>query len=329
MSLLLSRTDVAQVLTMSETIHAVEEGFRQYARGTVKMPQRTVIHTDAHNGIHLGMPAYASEAGENGALVLKVVTVYSDNQAKYGLPTILATILLNDARTGQLMAIMDGTFLTAMRTGAASAVATKYLATKGAGTLGIFGAGWQARTQLMAIHEVRTLSRVHVFDPLTSARDQFAREMSEQLGLDVVPAKDARECAENEIICTATSSEIPVFDGTWLRPGTHINGVGTHTPDARELDTETILRSKVVADCSVACVEEAGDLIIPITEQLFRKEQVHAGLGEVVNGTKPGRESSDEITVFKSVGLAIQDAMTAARVYELAREANIGMEVEL
>jgi ornithine cyclodeaminase/alanine dehydrogenase len=275
------------------------------------------------------MPAYASAGNGAGVLVLKVVTVYPDNPSKHDLPTILATLLLNDAQTGQLVAIMDAGHLTAMRTGAASGVATKYLAGKDATTLGIFGAGSQSRTQLMAIHEVRSLTRVQVFDPQTTRSEAFADQMSEAFGLDVTPVTDPRECAENEILCSASNSDTPVLNGTWLRPGTHVNGVGSHTPITRELDTETVLRSKVITDNTAACVEEAGDLIIPINEGLFSKEKIHAELGEIIDGTKPGRESPDEITFFKSVGVAIQDAVTAARVYELARAGNIGVDLEM
>lgn len=329
MPLLLTRNDVAEVLTMRETIDAVEEGFRQLAKGTVEMPQRTVIRVGAHKGLHLGMPAYAGGKGDAGVLALKVVTVYPDNPSKYDLPTILGTLLLNDAKTGKLVAIMDAGFLTGMRTGAASGVATKYLAPKDANTLGIFGAGGQARTQLMAVHEVRPLKQVSVFDPVTQTRDAFAREMSKKLKLEITPVKDPRACAENEIVCAASSSKTPVLKGSWFRPGTHINGIGSHSPDARELDTETILRSKVVTDFTPACMAEAGDLIFPIQEGAFSQEKIHAELGEVVNGAKPGRESTEEITLFKSVGLAIQDAMTAARVYELACEKRVGKEVEI
>jgi ornithine cyclodeaminase/alanine dehydrogenase len=288
-----------------------------------------VIRIGAHKGLHLGMPAYAGGEGDAGVLALKVVTVYPENPSKHDLPTILGTLLLNDAKTGKLVSIMDAGFLTGMRTGASSGVATKYLAPKEAKTLGIFGAGGQARTQLMAVHEVRPVSRVQVYDPMTETRDAFVREMSEKVGVEVEPVKDPRECAENEIVCAASSSKTPVLKGSWFRPGTHINGIGSHSPDARELDTETILRSKVVADYTPACMAEAGDLLFPIQEGAFSEERIHADIGEVINGTKPGRESAEEITLFKSVGLAIQDAMTAAKVYALAREAKVGTEVEI
>jgi ornithine cyclodeaminase/alanine dehydrogenase len=329
MPLLLTRRDVQAVLTMRDTIDAVENGFRQLSAGKVEMPQRTVIRVASHKGLHLAMPAHADTEDGQGVLAVKVVTVYPDNPTKHDLPTILGTLLLNDAQTGKLAAIMDAGFLTGMRTGAASGVATKYLAREDARTLGIFGAGGQARTQLMAVHEVRPLERVQVFDPQKPVRDTFVREMSASLGIEVTPVEDARACVENDIVCAASSSKTPIFDGSWLQPGTHVNGVGSHSPDARELDTETIRRSKIIADYTPACMVEAGDFLFPIKEGAFSQEQIHADLGEVASGTKPGRESDDEITLFKSVGLAIQDAMTAACVYDLARKANVGTQIEI
>lgn len=329
MPLLLTRKDVETVLTMPDAIAAVEEGFRQLALGNVIMPQRTVIRIPEYHGLHLGMPAYIGGSEGGGALALKVVTVYPDNPSQYGLPTTLGTLLLNDPRTGALMAIMDAGFLTAMRTGAVSGVATKYLAREDARSVGVFGAGVQARTQLMAVCQVRPIERALVYDPVQEAREKYAAEMSERLSIPVEPTGDPRACVENDIIVTASASKTPVFEGVWLAPGTHINGIGSHSPDGRELDTETIRRAKVVPDYAPACLAEAGDLIIPIQEGAITEEHIHADLGQVVAGIKPGRESSDEITLFKSVGLAVQDGAAAARVYGLARAAGVGTEIEV
>ena len=327
MPLLLTRQDVETVLTMGDAIAAVEEGFRQLALGNVIMPQRTAIRISDHHGLHLGMPAYVGGAENGGSLALKVVTVYPDNPSHYDLPTTIGTLLLNDPRTGALVAIMDAGFLTAMRTGAASGVATRYLARPDARSVGVFGAGVQARTQLMAVCEVRPIERAFVCDPRQGAREQYAAEMSDRLSIPVESTDDPRVCAENDVIVTASSSAAPVFQGAWLAPGTHINGIGSHSPNARELDTETIRRAKVVPDYAPACLAEAGDLIIPIQEGAITEDHVHANLGEVVAGLKPGRESVEEITLFKSVGLAVQDASTAARVYELAQAAGVGVEI--
>jgi alanine dehydrogenase len=327
MPLLLTRKDVQAVLTMEEAIAAVEEGFRQLALGNVVMPQRTVIPIPDHHGIHLGMPAYVGGAG--GSLALKVVTVYHDNPSKYGLPTTIGTLLLNDPRTGALVAIMDAGFLTAMRTGAASGVATKYLAREDASSVGVFGAGVQARTQLMAVCAVRSIQRAAVYDLSAELRDRYAAEMSGRLSIPVEAVGDPRACVQNDVVVAASSSGTPVFEGAWLAPGTHINGIGSHTPGTRELDTETIRRAKVVPDYVPACLAEAGDLIIPLWEGAIIQDHIHASLGEVVAGLKPGRESAEEITLFKSVGLAVQDAVTAARVYQLAEAAGVGVQIEI
>ena len=328
MPLLLTRKDVETVLTMKDAIAAVEEGFRQLALGNVTMPQRTAIRLSDHHGLHLGMPAYVGGT-DGGSLALKVVTVYPDNPSKYGLPTTIGTLLLNDPRTGALVAIMDAGFLTAMRTGAVSGVATRYLAREDASSVGVFGAGVQARAQLMAVCEVRPIERAVVCDPRQESRETYAAEMAERLSISVEPSGDPRACVENDIVVTASSSRTPVFEGAWLVPGTHINGIGSHSPDARELDTETIQRAKIVPDLASACLAEAGDLIIPIQEGVITEDHIHANLGEVVAGLKPGRESDEEITLFKSVGLAAQDAAAAARVYELAQAAGVGAEIEV
>lgn len=329
MPLLLTRKDVETVLTMKDAIAAVEEGFRQLALGNVIMPQRSAIRISEHHGLHLGMPAYIGGTEGGGSLTLKVVTVYPDNPSKYSLPTTIGTLLLNDPRTGALIAIMDAGFLTAMRTGAVSGVATKHLALEDVHSVGVFGAGVQARAQLMAVCEVRPIERAVVYDKVQEQREKYADEMSERLSIAVEPTDDPRACAENGIILTATSSKTPIFEGAWLAPGTHINGIGSHSQDARELDTETIRRAKVVPDYAPACLAEAGDLIIPIQEGAITEDHIHASLGEVVAGLKPGRESAEEITLFKSVGLAVQDAATAARVYQLARARGVGEEIKI
>ena len=328
MPLLLTRKDVMSVLTMKEAIAAVEEGFRQLALGNVTMPQRPVIRIPEHHGLYLGMPAYVGGVGDGGSLALKVVTVYPDNPDKFGLPTTIGTLLLNDPRSGALVAIMDAGFLTAMRTGAASGVATKYLAREDASSVGVFGAGVQARTQLEAVCAVRAIERAVVYDPWVEGRTKYAAEMSEQLSIPVEPTDDARACVENDVLVAASSSKSPIFEGAWLAAGTHINAIGSHSPDARELDTETIRRSKVVPDYAPACLAEAGDLILPIQEGAISEAHIHASLGEVVAGEKAGRESADEITLFKAVGLAVQDAVTATRVYELAQAAGVGATIE-
>lgn len=328
MTLLLSRSDVESVLTMRDTMEAVEEGFRQFALGNLNMPLRTVIRIPDYHGLNLGMPAYIG--GEMDALGLKVVSIYPDNPSEYNLPTTIATVLLNDPKTGAPLAIMDGTFLTAMRTGAVSGVATKYLAKADAKVAGIFGAGVQARTQLMAIAEARKLELVKVYDIDPETRERYTQEMGERLGLKVVPVDSPRAAVEGcDIIVAASSARTPVFDGTWVEEGAHINGVGSHSPDARELDETTIVRSKVVADSREAVLAEAGDLMIPIADGAITEGHIHAELGEVITGEKEARVTDQEVTLFKSVGLALQDVATATKVYKLCKQRGIGSSVEL
>lgn len=326
MVLVLSREEIEEILTMEETIEEVEKAFKNLSLRKVIMPIRSNIPLKKYNGIIYYMPAYIEETD---ALAVKVVSVHSENY-KYGLPTTQATILLNDAKTGKLLSIMDGGYITAMRTGAASGVATKYLAKKNAKTVGIFGAGVQAKTQLWAVCKVRQIEVAYVYDIKEEVMRKYSDEMSKKLGIDVKCVKDPKKLVEeSEIICTATTSKTPVFNGEWLINGTHINGIGAHTPDARELDATTIMKSKIIVDSYEACLKEAGELIIPINEGKITKEKIHAELGEVIAGIKTGRERDDEITLFKSVGLAIQDAATALKVYEKALEAKVGRELKI
>jgi ornithine cyclodeaminase/alanine dehydrogenase len=228
-----------------------------------------------------------------------------------------------------LIAMMDGAFLTAMRTGAASGVATQYLARPDAKVVGIFGAGIQAQTQLRAMCAVRPIVEARIYDPMPELVGKFCRDMSAALGIDVRAVAAAREAVEGcDIIVTASTSKTPVFDGHWVSAGTHINGIGSHSLDAREVDSLTIQRSKVVVDLRSAALAEAGDLVTPINAGEITAEHIYADLGEIVTG-KPGRADAGEITFFKSVGLAIQDVSTAMKVYELARQKGIGQEVSL
>lgn len=328
MALVLTRQDVKELLTMKEAMDAVEEAFRQYALGKVVMPLRTTIRVPEHKGVNLAMPAYIG--GDMGALGLKVVSVYGDNPQKYGLATVLATVLLNDPKTGDLLAIMDGAWLTAMRTGAVGGVAARYLARKDTKTAAVFGAGVQAKTQLMALCEAREITLARVYDPIAETQNRYCQEMSESLGIEVVPVTSPHAAVEGaDAIIAASSAKTPIFDGQWLSPGVHINGVGSHSPTARELDTTTIVKSKLVVDQRQAALAEAGDVIIPLNEGHITAEHIHAELGEVVAGTKEARTDEAEITIFKSVGLAIQDVATATRVYQLAQEKGAGTELSL
>ena len=325
--LILSKSDVESVLSMKETIAVMEAAFRELSEGLAILPQRIIIPTE--NGISLYMPAFLPQTK---SLAVKIVTVFENNPERYKLPTILGKVLLQDPKTGDVLAIMDGSYLTAMRTGAVSGCAIKYLARKDAQNVGLFGTGAQGSTQLWAACVARPgVKHCKVYDVRKEAAEIFVQKITEKLpDLDidiVVSPKDA--ITGMDIVLTATTSPIPVFNGEWLEPGMHISAIGSYTPETREIDSETVRRAKVVCDEFNACLEEAGDLIIPMNEGVITKDHFHAELGEIISGKKPGRENESEITLFKSVGLAIQDAATAKLVYDKAREMNKGIEVEI
>lgn len=325
MALLLDRTTIRELLTMEECIDLVEKAFAELSGGTAVMPQRIAVAYPEQNGWYAFMPAQLKGMG---ALGIKAVTVYPQNPAKHNLPSTLATIILLDARTGQAVSVMDGGYLTAMRTGAVSGAATRLLARRDARVAGILGTGVQARAQLWAMATVLKLEKAlcHSLDA-PEAQRAFATNMSKQLGIPVEVTGTARRVVEeSDVLALATTAHDPVVEGRWLKPGTHINGVGSHRPDAREVDTETVVRARVVCDHTPACMAEAGDLIIPMQEGAFSQDRIHADLGDLVTGKKPGRQSDSEITFFKSVGLSIQDISVAHLVYQKARERGVGTQ---
>lgn len=325
MALILTKNDVESVLEMTECMDVVTKAFSELVNGTAVLPLRIGIKPE--NGLCLYMPAYLKEMG---AIACKVVTVYKDNPSKHNLPTTIGKVLLQNPDTGEVICIMDGGYLTAVRTGAASGVATQYLARKSdAQKAGIFGAGVQAKMQLWAVSIARKLSKAFVYDVSDEAVHKFVNEMSSKLNLEVIKVKKPEEILNADIICTATSSSVPIFDGKKVREGTHINGIGSHTPNARELDSEIIKRSLFVGDSKEACFNEAGDLIIPIKEGVINESHFHAELGEIITGKKKGRTDDKMITLFKSNGLAVQDTATAKLVYEKALKAGIGKNIQI
>jgi alanine dehydrogenase len=325
MTLMLNRSEVMSLLSMEDCIGAVEDAFRELARGTAVLPLRIAIAPP--DGFAFYMPAYLKEME---ALACKVVSVYKKNPVRRALPTTIGTVLLQNPDTGEVVCIMDGTYLTAVRTGAVCGVATKYLARTDRGqTCAVFGAGAQARMQLWAMATVRDLAKALVYDVSDVAADTFVSEMNRKLCLPISRAGSPEEALDADIICTATCSDTPVFPGLKVREGTHINAVGGHSPDARELDSDIVKRSKFVGDLRESCLTEAGDIIIPLREGLIPKSHFYAELGELVAGTKKGRASDSEITLFRTVGIAIQDAAAAKLVYKRAIKEGIGITVEI
>jgi alanine dehydrogenase len=326
-TLLLSRKDIESFFTMKMCMEAVENAFSGLAQGMANIPQRTPIALPDKSGLALFMPAHLKNIHALGA---KVVTVYHENVKKHGLPAVLGTILILDEDTGFPVGIMDGGFLTAMRTGASSGVATKYMARPDAKVGLIFGTGVQAFTQVLAIHEARPLRKLLAWslDP-EDKRRTFGARITEKTGVPVELASDpATAAAQADIVVLATSAAEPFVKGDWFRPGTHINGIGSHTPKMRELDTLTVQRSRVICDLIEACKAEAGDFIIPAAGGEWSWDKVAGNLGDVVVGKVPGRTSPEEITLFKSVGLAIQDVSAAKAVFDEAVKRGIGTEFQ-
>jgi ornithine cyclodeaminase/alanine dehydrogenase len=325
MVILLSKSQVMSLVTMAESIGAVENAFRELANGTARMPTRVSVPLPEKQGWLGVMPAFLSQAG---SLATKIVTVYENNVTRHGVPNVLAVIILNDVETGRVEAVIEGSYITAMRTGAVAGVATRYLARQNATKLGIFGCGAQGRTQLEAVCQVREISSVLVYDRDKRRMQDFVSKSSSQA--KILAAETPEEVVRgSEIIVTATTSTTPVFNGVDIRPGTHINAIGAFTPDARELDDQTITKAQIVVDSLAAAFEEAGDIVIPLRNGIISREDIWAELGEIAGGSKPGRTTDEEITVFKSVGLGIQDAAVARLVFEKARTKHIGTEVEL
>jgi len=324
----LSKQDVQQAVPMREAIEIVKDAFAQLSAGKAVVPLRTQLPVERHAGVALFMPAYLSESDDLG---VKIVSVFPRN-LEMGWPTIFALVVVVEAATGRPLAVMDGTYLTALRTGAASGAATDLLARQEARVAAIFGAGAQGRTQLLAVCEVRDIERAWVYDVNPQAAERCVQEMRGKgripadLKIASSPAEAAREA---DVICTATTSKTPVFADEDLKPGVHVNAVGSFTPQMQEIPEQTVRRARLVVCSREACLAEAGDLIIPIVKGLITEGDIYAELGEIAAGIRPGRENPDEITLFKSVGNAVQDVSVARALLTRAEMLGLGIEVEL
>lgn len=310
--IILSKRDVERSLQMDETIEAMKDAFASFSSGKATVPLRSKLDIDPYNGLCLFMPAFIQD--DNGSIMsLKVVSIYPDNKIR-SFPTITASVLLLEASTGRPLAIVEGSHLTAIRTGAAAGAATDILSRKDCHTLAIFGAGVQARTQLIAISTVRDIETVWIFDPNHDSAHSFIQEMKTKQGVpyDIRLASNPKQAIENaDIICTATTSPTPVFNDEDVKPGTHINGIGSFTPDTWEIPGKTVERSLLVVDSKEAALNEAGDIVHLISEKRITEKHIHAELGDIILGEKTGRTNDKQITFFKSVGIAVQDAFAA------------------
>jgi len=323
MPILLSRENLKKIITVTDAIQAVEEGFRHYKGGHCDVPVRKEMRLDENQGIFLFMPAFMKPGNVFGT---KIVSVFPNNLQR-GLSTIQGVYMLNDPSTGELLALMDGIFLTSLRTGAASAIATKYLARKDAAMLGIVGSGGQAAFQAAAICKVRPIREIYVYDTNSQNAREFSETASRDLKLPVTAVDSVHEAVVSaDILVTATTAKEPVFDGNDLKPGTHINAVGYQGPTSRELDTITVKKARIIVDTYEGCMAEAGDLLVPIQKGELSKEDIYADLGEIICGKRKGRINDEEITLFESVGFALEDLVTASAAYQKARETGVGLE---
>ncbi|MCB2291413.1 ornithine cyclodeaminase family protein [Clostridium sp. CS001] len=328
--LLLTKNDIMKAFTMKEAIEADKEASRMYSEGNTVVPLRLNIDIPKFEGQTLFMTGYAKELDITG---VKIVSVFPKNIDK-GIPSVPAQMLLVDGKTGQVLCIMDGTYLTQLRTGAISGAATDILANKDVKIMALCGTGGQAPAQLEAVLAVRNIELVKVYDINKERSEAFAAQMQIELnkyGARIVAADSIEDALENaDIITTVTTTKTPVILGSLVKKGCHINGIGSYTPDMQELDLDLIKKcDKLYVDTRNGALSESGDLIIPINKGIISENDVDGELGEVILGTVQGRESEDEITIFKSVGSAILDVVVAYKIYEKAKDLNIGFNFEI
>jgi ornithine cyclodeaminase/alanine dehydrogenase-like protein (mu-crystallin family) len=324
--LVLSEAAVRRLVEIDELIAALESAHAEFSTGGAVMPVRQVVPLPEIGGRITTMPAYL---WAERALGMKVVTFFKDNPAR-GLPAILGTIHLYSAETGKLAAIMDGTYITAIRTACASAAATKALANPDTPVLGILGAGVQARSHIAALARVRKIAKIKIYSPSGASARTVKDELEPLVKLPIEPAPSAEAAVRGaDLVVTATSAPTPVLDRAWLKPGAHINAVGSHRPDLRELDAATLKAARLFVDSRDAIMAECGDVLLAIKEGAIQAGDASTEIGEVLAGKKPGRTSSSDITLYKSVGIAVQDVATAALVYRKALEKKAGVEVDI
>jgi alanine dehydrogenase len=324
--LVLSEKQVESLIDIDELIAALEQAHIQYSTGKAVMPVRLVVPLPQIQGRITSMPGYLNE---DKALGMKVVTYFQDNP-KQNLPAILATIMLFSSESGKMIAAMDGGYITAIRTACASALATRILANPNTPVLGILGAGVQARAHIQALTRVRQLSQIKLYSPSGKSALNIKTEMEKPCGIPIEVVDSAQAAVRgSDLLVTVTTAKEPIVQVQWLKPGVHINAVGSHRPDLREIDGATLKRARVVVDSREAIMAECGDILLALKEQSIGADDIHGEIGEVLAGTKAGRTSSSEVTLYKSVGIAIQDVATAQMVYLKALAQNVGTKVEV
>ena len=329
--LILKESDISSMITMSDIIEADKEALSIYSSQKSNIPLRSNLDIPEYKGQCLFMNGYAAPAK---ALGVKIVSVYPENINK-NLTSVPATMVLVDAETGMVNSLIDGTYLTRLRTGAISGLATDILARKDSKIFALFGTGGQAVTQLEAVLTVRKIEEVRVFDLFKDRAQEFAKKMSEKFSkkfnVKIIAAESSDKAVENaDIITTVTTSKKPVFDASKVKKNAHINGVGSYTPEMQEIPGDIlVMANKIFVDTRDGAVNESGDLIKPIQSGLIKKEKINGELGEVINGVMKGRENDDEMTFFKTTGSAVLDLVAAQKIYEMAKAKKIGQMVDL
>lgn len=323
---LLTEDQVHALLPMSDLIAAMESALVRFSTGEVLQPVRTVLQVGPSKAFFGVMPAYIEQPARMGT---KIVTVFNGNHAR-GLPSHLASILLLDPETGALLALMDGRYITEARTAAVSAVSARHLARGDAARLAIIGTGVQARSHLEAYAEVRTLRDVRVWSPQARSRERFVEDMRGHVPVTITPAESAEAAVRGaDLVVLATSSPTPVIQDAWVAPGTHVVSVGACRPDQREMPPDLVARARVFVDSRAAALVESGDVVMGLAEARFGLDHLRGELGEAVLGRVPGRTSDEEVTIFKSLGMAVEDVVAADLVYRRAVETGAGTELTL
>lgn len=320
----LTQSDVRSLLDMPSAMEAVESGFREHGLKKVQMPPKSYLYFTRHNGDLRTMPSFLE--GQDIAGV-KIVNVHPHNREK-GFPTVMAVVVLNSTETGAPLAIMDGTYLTDMRTGAAGGVAAKYLARPDSRVVGMVGTGDQARTQLLALSQFMDIEKVRITCRNLSNCASFEKEMARVVNCDFVRTDSIKEVCRCDVLVTTTPVRSPIVRSEWVSEGTHINAIGADAMGKQELESVLLKRAKVVVD-DIIQASHSGEINVPISSGTFSEADIYAELGEVIAGIKPGRRSDEEITIFDSTGLAVQDLVTADLVYRKALENVVGKRVEL
>jgi len=321
-TLLLSKQEVAGLICMREVIGAVEEAYKAFNSDQVVQPDYIGIdlhpprgEIDFKLGYYKGDEIISMKASSGG---------FPNNPATYGVPSGMGTILLFDARTCALSCVMDGSLITGLRTGAAGAVSVKALARRDAKTIASIGTGNQARMQIRAISEIMNIDVIHAWDHTPASLAKYKADIEDEFGIPVVTADSKQAAVEQaDILITTTRGKGSLVEAGWVKPGTHIVAIGTDAGGKQELDPEIFRNAKVVVDSILQCSEK-GETQHPLRHNILTKGDIHAEIGEVLLGTKPGRENDDEITIFDSTGMAIQDNTTSTRIYRNAIERNVG-----